>query len=235
MASVTPLSGAVAVVTGASRGIGSATADRLQAAGARVVCLARSLALRQTAWRLELPCDVTQEDDVRGAVQKILADFDVPRIIVNNAGAFIIKPLAETTKEEFLGQIGVNLVGPFLVVRELLPHLVASGNAHVVTIGSVVDHQPYPGNAAYGASKYGVRGLHEVLTEEVRGWGIRTTLISPGPTDTRLWDPLDPDSREDLPARSDMLAPADVAEAVLYAVSQPPRVNVEWIRLMPAG
>jgi NADP-dependent 3-hydroxy acid dehydrogenase YdfG len=104
-----------------------------------------------------------------------------------------------------------------------------------VTIGSVVDHQPYAGNAAYAASKYGVRGLHEVLAEEVRGKGVRTTLISPGATDTRLWDDLDPDAREDLPARADMLLPIDVAEAVLYAVTQPPRVNVEWIRLLPAG
>ena len=235
MASVTDLSGASALVTGASRGIGYAIADRLEAAGARVACLARSFELRKTDSRVEIPCDVTSEDDVRQAVQEVLATFGVPRIIVNNAGAFLIKPLAETSEHEFLGQIGVNVVGPFLVLRELLPHLAARGNAHVVTIGSVVDHRAFPGNAAYGASKYAVRGLHEVLAEEVRGQGIRTTLISPGATDTRLWDVLDPDARDDLPARSDMLLPVDVAEAVLYAVAQPPRVNVEWIRLMPAS
>ena len=230
---MTALAGTLALVTGASRGIGHATADRLEAAGARVACLARSFEPRQTGTRVEIPCDVTREDDVRQAVQEVLVTFGVPRIIVNNAGAFLIKPLLETSEHEFLGQIGVNLIGPFLVLRELLPHLVARGNAHVVTIGSVVDHRPYPGNAAYGASKYGVRGLHEVLAEEVRGQGIRTTLISPGATDTKLWDVLDPDARDDLPARSDMLLPIDVAEAVLYAVTQPPRVNVEWIRLMP--
>jgi hypothetical protein len=230
---VTALAGTLALVTGASRGIGHATADRLEAAGARVACLARSFEPRKTETRVEIPCDVTREDDVRQAVQEVLVTFGVPRIIVNNAGAFLIKPLLETSEHEFLGQVGVNLIGPFLVLRELLPHLVARGNAHVVTIGSVVDHRPYPGNAAYGASKYGVRGLHEVLAEEVRGQGIRTTLISPGATDTKLWDVLDPDARDDLPARSDMLLPIDVAEAVLYAVTQPPRVNVEWIRLMP--
>ncbi len=230
---MTALAGTLALVTGASRGIGHATADRLEAAGARVACLARSFEPRKTETRVEIPCDVTREDDVRQAVQEVLVTFGVPRIIVNNAGAFLIKPLLETSEHEFLGQVGVNLIGPFLVLRELLPHLVARGNAHVVTIGSVVDHRPYPGNAAYGASKYGVRGLHEVLAEEVRGQGIRTTLISPGATDTKLWDVLDPDARDDLPARSDMLLPIDVAEAVLYAVTQPPRVNVEWIRLMP--
>ena len=232
---MTALSGTLALVTGASRGIGHVTADRLEAAGARVACLARSFEPRKTETRIEIPCDVTREDDVRQAVQEVLGTFGVPRIIVNNAGAFLIKPLAETSEREFLGQLGVNVIGPFLVLRELLPHLVAHGNAHVVTIGSVVDHRPYAGNAAYGASKYGVRGLHEVLAEEVRGQGIRTTLISPGATDTKLWDAFDPDAREDLPARSDMLLPIDVAEAVLYAVTQAPRVNVEWIRLMPAG
>jgi NAD(P)-dependent dehydrogenase (short-subunit alcohol dehydrogenase family) len=235
MAFVTDLSGASALVTGASRGIGYAIADRLEAAGALVACLARSFEPRKTESRVEIPCDVTSEGDVRQAVQQVLATFGVPRIVVNNAGAFLIKPLAETSEHEILGQIGVNVIGPFLVLRELLPHLVTRGNAHVVTIGSVADHQPLPGNAAYGASKYGVRGLHEVLAEEVRGKGIRTTLISPGATDTRLWDVLDPDARDDLPARSDMLLPVDVAEAVLYAVAQPPRVSVDWIRLMPAS
>ena len=232
---MTALSDTVALVTGASRGIGHVTAVRLEEAGARVACLARSFALKRTPRRLEVPCDVTREDDVREAVQEVVTTFGVPEIVVNNAGSFLLKPLPDTTEGEFLEQVAVNVVGPFLVLRHLLPHLVAHGHAHVVTIGSVVDHRPYPGNAAYAASKYGVRGLHEVLTEEVRGQGIRTTLISPGATDTRLWDVLDPDARDDLPARGDMLLPIDVAEAVLWAVTQPPRVNVEWIRLGPAG
>jgi NADP-dependent 3-hydroxy acid dehydrogenase YdfG len=189
----------------------------------------------RTATRVQVQCDVTQAEDVERAVQEVLDTVGVPEIVVNNAGTFLIKPLAETSEPEFLGQLGVNVVGPFLVLRALLPHLVAKGRAHIVTIGSVVDHQPYPGNAAYGASKYAMRGLHEVLAEEVRGRGIRTTLISPGATDTKLWDVLDPDGRDDLPARADMLSPADVAEAVLYAVTQPPRVNIDWIRLTPAG
>jgi NADP-dependent 3-hydroxy acid dehydrogenase YdfG len=231
---VTALAGKVALVTGASRGIGRVTADRLEEAGARVACLARTLARRETATRLEISCDVTREDDVRRAVQQVVTTFGAPAIVVNNAGGFLLKPLPETTEEEFVGQLGVNVVGPFLVLRAVLPHLIARGSAHVVTIGSVVDHRPYAHNAAYAASKYAVRALHEVLTEEVRGSGIRTTLVSPGATDTKLWDALDPDARDDLPARSAMLLPADVAEAVLYAVTQPPRVNVEWIRLMPA-
>ncbi len=229
------LSGTVALVTGASRGIGRVIADRLEDAGANVACVSRSYTPHRTDTRLEIPCDVTNEAAVASAVQQIIRDVGVPRIVVNNAGTFLLKPLAETTEEEFREQLHINVTGPFLVLRELLPHLVDGGGAHIVTIGSVVDHRPYAGNAAYAASKYGVRGLHEVVTEEVRGKGIRTTLISPGATDTKLWDSLDPDARDDLPARSDMLLPVDVAEAVIYAVTQPPRVNVEWIRLLPTA
>lgn len=229
------LNGRVAVVTGASRGIGRATADRLEEAGAKVACLARSLSDGRTDTRCEVRCDVTQGGDVHRAAERVIAAFGAPHIVINNAGAFLLKPLADTTREEFAEQVDVNLLGPFLVLREFLPHLPRDGTAHVITIGSVVDHRPYPDNAAYGASKYGVRGLHEVMAEELRGSRIRSTLISPGATDTKLWDSLDPDERGDVPSRTEMLLPGDVADAVLFALTRPAHVNVEWIRVMPAG
>jgi NAD(P)-dependent dehydrogenase (short-subunit alcohol dehydrogenase family) len=229
------LDGTVALVTGASRGIGRVVASRLHEEGARVAALARSFEPLEAERRLDLRCDVTVGSDVAAAVRRTIAAFGVPDIVVNNAGTFLLKPIPETSEEEFADQLSVNVLGAFLVLREVLPPMRDRGRGHIVTIGSVVDHVPYAGNAAYGASKYGVRGLHEVLAEEVRGSGIRTTLISPGATDTRLWDPLDLDSRNDLPARERMLAPADVADAVLFAVTRPNRVAVESIRLMPAG
>jgi NADP-dependent 3-hydroxy acid dehydrogenase YdfG len=204
---VSILEGRVALVTGASRGIGGTIVARLLEEGASVAALARSLEARADGRRLDMRCDVTDAAAVQEAVT--------------------------TTVERLHEQLGANLVGPFLVLRAVLPLLRERGMGHVVTIGSVVDHHPYAGNAAYGASKYGVRGLHEILQAELQGSGIRTTLVSPGPTDTRLWDPLDPDGRDDLPARGSMLAPLDVANAVVYAVTQPPRVNVEWLRIMP--
>jgi len=229
------LDGRVALVTGASRGIGGVIAARLHAEGARVVALARSFEPLETDRRLDLRCDVTAAADVHAAVARTTTAFGVPDIVVNNAGTFLLKPLPETSESEFVEQWSVNVLGAFLVLRELLPAMRARGRGHVVTIGSVVDHVPYAGNAAYGASKYGVRGLHEVVSEELRGSGIRTTLISPGATDTRLWDQLGADGRSDAPARERMLAPADVADAVLFAVTRPERVGVEWIRLMPTG
>jgi len=107
----------------------------------------------------------------------------------------------------------------------------ARGSGDVVSIGSIADHQAFPGNAAYGASKHGLRALHEVMRAELRGTGVRVTLISPGPVDTPLWDDIDPDSREGFTPRSRMLAPNAVAAAVLFAVSQPRDVDIDVVRL----
>ena len=109
------------------------------------------------------------------------------------------------------------------------------GRGHLVTIGSVSDHVAFPGSAAYAASKYGVRGLHEVIAEELKGTGVRTTLLSPGPVDTKLWDEVDPDSKPGFTKRAAMLQPSDVADAVLFAVTRPPRVSVDEISLIPAA
>ncbi len=101
-------------------------------------------------------------------------------------------------------------------------------------MGSVADRRAFPGNAAYAASKFGLRGLHEVLREELRGTGVRATLVSPGPVDTPLWDPLDPDTREGFTPRAAMLGAADVADAILWAVTRPAAVNVDELRLARA-
>ena len=90
------------------------------------------------------------------------------------------------------------------------------------------------GNGAYGASKFGLRGLHQVLAEEIRGSGVRATLIEPAATDTPLWDPLDPDSRDDLPSRSQMLTPDDVARAVVFALTQPAEVELSLLAIRSA-
>ena len=105
------------------------------------------------------------------------------------------------------------------------------GSGHVVSIGSVAGRVAFPGNGAYGASKFGLRGLHAVLAEEVGGTGVRATLIEPAATDTPLWDPLDPDARGDLPSRAAMLRPEDVARAVVYALAQPAGVEVSTLAL----
>ncbi|HEX9165263.1 MAG TPA: SDR family oxidoreductase [Gemmatimonadales bacterium] len=228
------LAGTVAVVTGASRGIGAAVAERLRVEGATVARLARTL---RGAWRdgvLDLPCDLTQEEDVRHAAERIRAQLGTPDLVVSNAGAFLLAPLEGTRSADFDAQIAANLRAPFLVARAFLPAMREQGRGLHVAIGSVADHRAFPGNAAYAAAKFGLRGLHEVLVEECRGTGVRCALVSPGPTDTALWDPVRPDDRPGFTPRAAMLRPEDVAEAVLWIATRPPRVQVEWLRLGPA-
>ncbi|UCG87062.1 MAG: SDR family oxidoreductase [Gemmatimonadota bacterium] len=227
--------GRIALVTGASRGIGLAIAEELITAGVHVVRLARSISTRLGERRTDFTCDVTSEPEVRTVVARLMEAVGIPDIVVNNAGTFMLKPLAETTTDELESNLRVNLTGPFMVLRELLPHLIKKDWAHIITVGSVADHVPFSGNAAYGASKYGLRGLHEVLARELQGTDVRTTLISPGPTDTGLWDELGADGKQHVFDRADMLRAEDIAQAVLFAVSLPARANVDLIRISPAG
>ena len=227
------LAGKIAVVTGASRGIGLAVAGAVHGAGAHVVRLARSLADASADRRMDLRCDVADPAAVDRAMARILGALGVPDILVNNAGLFFIKPAQEIEPEEFQRTLTVNLTGAFLVARALIPRMVGRGSGHIVTIGSVSDHVAYSGSAAYAASKYGLRGLHEVLRVELSRTGVRTTIVSPGPVNTDIWDPIDPDSKPGFTKRSAMLCAEDVAAATLYAVTQPPRVDVTEIRLMP--
>jgi NADP-dependent 3-hydroxy acid dehydrogenase YdfG len=198
------------------------------------VRLARSLADSENDGRIDRSCDVSDPEAVTRVVGGIVADEGTPDILVNNAGAFTVAPLGDTTAADFQGQLATNLVAPFLVLREILPGMLARGSGHVVTVGSIADHLALSGNAGYAASKFGVRGLHEVLREETRGTGVRSTLVSPAATDTDLWNDLDPDNNDILPSRDSMLRPGDVADAVLFALSRPAGVNVDLVRVSPA-
>ena len=232
------LTGITAVVTGASRGIGLAIARRLHASGAHVAMIARTAAaLRAEAESLgpralAVTCDLSNEAAVADAVATITGAFGgAPDVLVNNAGAFALTPVDALEPRAFAAALDINLVAPFRLIHAFLPSMKARRAGHVVTIGSVADRAIFPGNASYAPSKYGARALHEVLRLETRGSGLRATLVSPGPVDTPLWDAIDPDHREGFTPREQMLRPEAVAEAVLYALSQPPDVNVDELRL----
>lgn len=228
-----PLTGKLALVTGASRGIGLAVADELRAAGAHVVRLARSLSDASGDRLTDVQCDVTRAGDVDRAVGRLVGELGVPDVVVNNAGIFIIKSLQETTVADFSTTLATNLTGPFLLARALVPRMVERGHGHLVTIGSISDYIGFPGSTAYAASKFGVRGMHEVIRAETAKTGVRTTLISPGPVNTEIWDAVDPDSKPGFTKRKDMMRAEDVAEAVLFAVTRPERVAITEIRLLP--
>jgi NAD(P)-dependent dehydrogenase (short-subunit alcohol dehydrogenase family) len=228
---VTALAGRVALVTGASRGIGAATAEALRAAGARVVRVARALPPGEDF--LDLPADLTDGAQVEALAERVRRELGPPDVVVSNAGGFLLRPLERTTAADFDAQVAINLRAAFTVARAFVPMLRDAGRGRFITVGSVADHVGFPENAAYAASKYGLRGLHETLLAEFRGTGVRLTLVSPGPTDTDIWAPYDPDRREGFPRRAEMLRPADVADAVLFAATRPPHVLVDWLRLGP--
>lgn len=224
----------IALVTGASRGIGLAVADALRASGLHVVRLARSLADATIERRTDIRCDVTDPASVERALARVEQDPGPPDVLVNNAGIFFIKPLAETTYADFTATLTTNLVAAFLLARAVVPKMVARGSGHLVTIGSISDYIGFSGSTAYAASKFGLRGMHEVIRQETAKSGVRTTLISPGPVDTEIWDAVDPDSKPGFTKRKNMMRAEDVAAAVVYAVTQPEHVAVTEIRLLPA-
>ncbi len=225
-----PFAGQTILVTGASRGIGAVTAALLAKQGARLIRMSRS-AMPPMSHTIDLHVDLIDPRARTAAFTQVSEQHGTPDAIVSNAGAFLLAPLAETSDDLVREQIAINLEAPLALARHFLPPMQVRGSGSHVLIGSVADAQGFSGNSAYAASKYGVRGLHEVLTEEFGGSGIRFALISPGPTDTAAWDPINPDEHEGFARRDQMLRPADVAEAVVFILSRPAHVQVNVLRL----
>ena len=232
---MTRLAGRLALVTGASRGIGAAVAHALAAEGARVIRVARTVAQTPAGPVQDMPADLTVPEQVDRLAAAVLAQHGPPDIVVSNAGAFLLRPLETTGPADLEEQLAANIKAPFYVARAFLPAMRAAGRGSYITVGSVADHVGFPENSAYAASKYGLRGLHETLLAEYRGSGVRLTLVSPGPTDTAVWDPVDPDNREGFPRRADMLRPGDVADAIVFVATRPSHVLIDWLRLGPTG
>jgi NADP-dependent 3-hydroxy acid dehydrogenase YdfG len=224
MASSAELSGQRILVAGASGGIGLAVARRLATAGAELLLVARRAAPLEAAAAetggTALAGDIEDATFVE-ALRSRVAEDGALDALVNAAGAFDLAPVATTSPEMFRRMVDANLTAPFLLIRAFLPAMLEARRGHVITVGSVAGRVAFPGNGAYSASKFGVRGLHAVLEQELRGTGVRCTLVEPGATDTTIWDPLDPDGRDDLPDRQLMLSGDAVADAVHYALTRP--------------
>lgn len=230
------LAGKTMLVTGASRGIGAAVARRGAGMGASVHMLGRRIEtlmmlsgeLAAHSWA----ADVTDEAGLVETLGRITERLGgPPDVVVNAAGVFEVQELAETSTETFDRALDANLRGTFLVVRTLLPGMLRRGSGTIVSIGSVAGHRAFRGNAAYSASKWGLRGMHDVLCEEIKGTGVRATLVEPAATDTAIWEPLRATRAAGLPLREQMLAVDDVAEAVLFAVSRPAGVSIPLLRI----
>ncbi|MEX2467823.1 MAG: SDR family oxidoreductase [Gemmatimonadota bacterium] len=241
------LDGRVAVVTGASAGIGEASALALAEAGASVVLAARrkdrleALAARiREAGGTALPhvADVASLDDVRSLADATLEAFGRIDILVNNAGLMPLSPMEEVRIEDWARMVDVNVKGVLHCIAALLPKMIEQGSGHVVNVGSLAGRRPFPGGTVYSATKFAVRSLSWGMHLELGAkHGIRVTDIQPGFVSTELMDTVpDPALKE----RWDeawkgrrTLQPEDVARALMFAVTSPEHVSVSEVLVRP--
>ncbi len=224
------------VITGGSQGIGAAMAAAFAERGARVLVVARSEdRLRSVADRIvgdHIVADLTDADDVDGLVGRCLDTLGHIDVFGNNAGVETSTSFASTDRAELRSIARLNFEATLLLTRDVLDHMLERNSGHVVQMSSVAGAIPFPGLAAYAGTKAGITNLTESLRLELKGTGIGLTVVSPGPTDTDMWDRLENDDRPFaavgltrfrqlgfLPK----LSPADVADATVDAVERSKR------------
>jgi 3-oxoacyl-[acyl-carrier protein] reductase len=226
----------VAVVTGASRGVGLAIAGRLARIGHHVVLCARSQAeldravsaiIAQGGSASAYRCDVTKADEVADLASSVLAEFSRCDVLVNNAGIGAMgTPLYQVEPEAFDNVMATNLRGPFLLLRAFAPAMLAARAGHIINIGSLAGKSPLPNGAPYAASKWGLLGLMMSAAEELRPHGVRVSVISPGSiaTDFSGHAGKDDDWK---------ISPDDVAAVVEDLIAQSPRSFISEVLLRP--
>jgi len=247
-----PLEGTVALVTGASSGIGAATAKRLAADGASVVLVARRLGLLEAisadigaggGIALAVEADITDQVEAQQSVDRAIAEFGRLDTVVNNAGIMLLGPALDASTDEWDRMIAVNLQGLLYVTSAALPHLtIASQNsprgvADIVMISSTAGRVARPGGAVYALTKFGTGAFSESLRQELLAKRVRVSVVEPGAVETELVSHVREGIRESAEAmlRSIVpLQPADVADAVSYIVTRDRRVAVNEILVRAA-
>jgi NADP-dependent 3-hydroxy acid dehydrogenase YdfG len=232
----------VVVITGASSGLGEATARRLAQHGAKLVLGARRLdRLQALAKELSLgvgaavQTDVTRQEQVKALVDHAVQSHGRIDVIVNNAGLMPHSPLERGKVSDWDRMIDVNLKGVLYGIAAALPHMKAQRSGHIINVSSVAGHKVRPGSAVYAATKTAVRVVSEGLRQEVKPYNIRTTIISPGAVASELPDSVtEPDIAENIRKFYEIAIPADsFARMVAFAMSQPEDVDVNEILFRP--
>ena len=244
---MTDLTDATAIITGASSGIGEATARRLAADGAAVVLAARReerLADLQAEIEADggtahvVPTDVTDRAQVQALVDEAVEAFGAIDVLINNAGIMPLSLMENLHEEEWEQMVDVNIKGVLYTIGAVLPVMLDQEQGHVVNISSVAGRRVFPGGAVYSGTKFFVRALSEGMRDELASaHNVRVTSIEPGAVDTELPHTITDeavleglsDSFEEL----EMLESEDIAEAIHYALTAPQRVDVEELLVMP--
>jgi NADP-dependent 3-hydroxy acid dehydrogenase YdfG len=239
----------VALVTGASSGIGEATAVALAAEGARVAVAARrGDRLEELAERigrdrvLVIPTDVTDEAQARAMVQQTVDAFGRLDTLVNNAGVMLLGPIVDAPVEEWRRMVELNLLGLLYTTHAALPHLLAAADAaprkvaDVVNVSSVAGRFARQGNGVYSATKFGVMAFSESLRQEVTTRHVRVSLIEPGATATELVVHNRPEVLEQLAATFgsvETLQASDIADTIAFTVTRPRHMTVNEVLVRP--
>jgi NADP-dependent 3-hydroxy acid dehydrogenase YdfG len=243
------LDGKRALVTGASSGIGEATAEALAAAGVSVALGARRRErIDKLAERIEkgggvaraFEVDVSDEGAARGFVEGATAALGGLDILINNAGVMLLGPVEGADTEEWRRMVGVNVLGLLYCTHAALPIMRQAGGGHIVNVSSVAGRFANAGSAVYNVTKFGVTAFSEALRQEALEANIRVTVVEPGYVATELQSQnADPAVRARLEEMQEeigeVLESEDIANAILYAVSQPQRVSVNEILVRPTG
>jgi NADP-dependent 3-hydroxy acid dehydrogenase YdfG len=247
----TPLDGTVALVTGASSGIGEATARALAAQGAKVAVAARRLERlerlaaeigRQGHTALAIQSDIAEQAEAIAAVDRTVDELGRLDIVVNNAGVMLLGPIEDAPTEEWDRMIDLNLKGLINTTHAALPHLLSAaedserGCADVVNISSVAGRIARAGSGVYNLTKHGVGAFSESFRQEFASRKVRSTLIEPGAVETELSDHLRDGVREQVRERFAgirILEAADIADAIAYAVTRPWHVSLNEILIRP--
>ena len=241
------LAGNVAIVTGASSGIGRAAAIALAEAGAAVAVAARRgdrleelvARIRGDGGRaLAVATDVADRDAVFALVEDVATEFGPVDLLVNNAGIMPTSPLKEIHLDDWLRMVDVNVKGVLHCIAAALPAMLERRRGHIVNVGSLAGRRPFPGGTVYAATKFAVRCISAGMQLELSAaHGIRVTDIQPGVVATELMDHIpDPETREGFAQRwqdKQPMDPEDVAAAILFAVTAPEHVNINEILMRP--
>ena len=240
------LDGKVAVVTGASSGIGEATAEALAAEGAAVVVAARrEERLADLAKRIEgnggrvlaAACDVADEDQAHGLIRRAEDEFGRVDILVNNAGVMLLSRVGKGLSDEWRRMFDVNVLGLLYTTDAAVETMKRQGGGHLVNISSVAGRKvTRDASGVYAGSKFAVGAISEGLRQELLEDNIRVTIVEPGAVATELTDHItDEDARESLGGllNLEILEAEDIANAIVYAVTQPARVSVNEILIRP--
>ena len=236
-----PDSDRIAVVTGASSGIGEATARGLRAAGFFVVLGARRedrlMAVARELGGRGLPLDVRDLASIDAFTAAIAAEYGQVEILINNAGlAAGLQPLAQGNDDDWVQMMETNVLGLLRVTRAMLPLLRRAPRAHIVNLGSVAGFEVYPGGVGYTASKHAVRAITKTLRLELMGEPIRVTEIEPGMVETEFTLVRFKGDREKASNVYQGMQPltgADIADCIVWVVTRPPHVNVDEMVVRP--